>query len=414
LQYELESWHPLRVEDEVAIRHKFIALAPHLNERTRRLWAATEADSYGYGGVSLVARATGVSRRAIQVGVREIGSGDVLAGEWVRRPGGGRKSGVFHQPDLPAVLEGLVEPLTRGDPESPLRWTIKSTRRLSGELSELGYTASSRLVGALLHEMGYRLQGNCKTLEGKQHPDRNAQFEYINTRVQRAMRAAQPVISVDTKKRELIGNYANRGVRWHKKGAAPRVNMHDFPDPSVPRAHPYGIYELARNKGFVMVGTDHDTATFAVASIRGWWRAEGGRAYPRASRLLITADAGGSNGSRLRLWKWELQRFADELGFPISVNHFPPGTSKWNKVEHRLFSFISSNWKGEPLVDYETVVNLIAKTTTAMGLEVTCRLDRRRYPLGRKVTPQEWAQIDLVRDRFHGDWNYTIRPRRMT
>ena len=394
------------------MRQKYTALAPHLNERTRRLWAATEANSYGYGGVSLVARATGVSRRAIQVGLREIETGDVLPEGWVRRPGGGRKSNVSHQPELPAVLEGLVEPLTRGDPESPLRWTIKSTRRLSQELSELGYTASSRLVGELLHEMGYSLQGNRKTLEGKQHPDRNAQFEYINARVQRAMRAAQPVISVDTKKRELVGNYANRGTPWHKKGAAPRVNEHDFPDPSVPRAHPYGIYELARNKGFVMVGTDHDTATFAVASIRAWWRAEGRRAYPKARRPLITADAGGSNGSRLRLWKWELQRFADELGFPISVSHFPPGTSKWNKVEHRLFSFISSNWKGEPLVDYETVVNLIAKTTTATGLEVCCRLDRRRYPLGRKVTDEEWAKIDLLPDDFHGDWNYTIKPRR--
>jgi hypothetical protein len=302
--------------------------------------------------------------------------------------------------------------LTRGDPESPLRWTCKSTRRLSRELSELGYSASSRLVGALLHELGYSLQGNRKTVEGKQHPDRNAQFEYINTRVQEEMGAAQAVISVDTKKRELVGNYANRGRQWHQKGAAPRVKEHDFPDPSVPRAHPYGIYELTRNRGFVNVGTDHDTATFAVASIRAWWRAQGRRAYPGASRLLITADAGGSNGPRLRLWKWELQRFADEWGFPISVSHFPPGTSKWNKVEHRLFSFITSNWQGEPLVDYETVVNLISRTTTTAGLEVSCRLDRRRYPLGRKVTEEEWAKINLMRDDFHGDWNYTIRPRR--
>jgi hypothetical protein len=402
----------LCVEEEVAIRDKFIALAPHLNERTRRLWAATEANSYGYGGVSLVARATGVSRRAIQVGRREIDTGEVLAGGWVRRPGAGRKSSVHHQPDLPATLESLVEPLTRGDPTSPLRWTIKSTRRLSEELSELGYSASSRLVGALLHAMGYSLQGNRKTLEGKQHPDRNAQFEYINARVQQAMRAAQPVISVDTKKRELVGNYANRGAQWHKQGAALTVNEHDFPHPSVPPAHPYGIYEVTRNKGFVVVGTDHDTATFAVASIRAWWRAEGGRAYPKARRLLITADAGGSNGPRLRLWKWELQRFADEVGFPVLVSHFPPGTSKWNKVEHRLFSFISSNWRGEPLVNYETVANLIAKTTTITGLEVSCRLDRRRYPLGRKITAQEWAKIELVRDDFHGDWNYTIKPRR--
>ena len=402
----------LCVEEEVAIRHRYTTLVPHLNERTRRLWAAAEADSYGYGGASLVARTTGVSRRAISVGRRELESGEVLPEGWVRRPGGGRKSGVYHQPNLPAALESLVEPLARGDPTSPLRWTIKSTRRLSGELAELGYQASSRLVGALLHQLGYRLQGNRKTLEGKQHPDRNAQFEYINARVQQAMRAGQPVISVDTKKRELVGDYANRGAQWHKKGAGPRVNMHDFPAPSVPRAHPYGIYEVTRNKGFVVVGTDHDTATFAVASIRAWWQAQGRSAYLRARRLLITADAGGSNGSRLRLWKWELQRFADELGFPISVSHFPPGTSKWNKVEHRLFSFISSNWRGEPLRDYETVVNLIATTTTATGLEVSCHLDRRRYPLGRKVTEEEWAKLNLVRDGFHGDWNYTIWPRR--
>jgi hypothetical protein len=262
--------------------------------------------------------------------------------------------------------------------------------------------------------MGYSLQGNRKTLEGKQHPDRNAQFEHINARVAAEFRAAQPVISVDTKKKELVGNYANPGKQWLPKGAAPEVNGHDFPDPSVPRAYPYGIYDLARNRGFVNVGTDHDTATFAVASIRGWWRADGRRAYPEARRLLITADAGGSNGSRLRLWKWELQRLADRLGFPISVCHFPPGTSKWNKVEHRLFSFISSNWRGEPLADYETVVNLIAETTTTTGLEVSCRLDHRRYPVGRKVTKEQWAKINLVPDHFHGDWNYTLQPRRST
>ena len=255
---------------------------------------------------------------------------------------------------------------------------------------------------------GYSLQGNRKTVEGKQHPDRNTQFEYINARVTKEMRAAQPVISVDTKKKELIGNYVNRGKQWLKKGEAQKVNGHDFPDPEVPRAHPYGIYELTRNKGFVNVGTDHDTATFAVASIRAWWRAEGRRAYPNARRLLITADAGGNNGARLRLWKWELQRLSDELRLPIAVCHFPPGTSKWNKVEHRLFSFISSNWRGEPLADYETVVNLISKTTTTTGLKKSfCRLDRRRYPIGRKISDKEWATINLLRDDFHGDWNYT-------
>lgn len=397
---------------ESAIRQKFRALASRLDEHTRRVWAATEAGALGYGGISLVARATKISRRAILVGLREIRTGDILPEGRVRRPGGGRKSALHHQPDLSRRLESLVEPLTRGDPESPLRWSCKSTRRLSRELKRLGYSASSRVVAVLLHGMGYSLQGNCKTVEGKQHPDRNAQFEHINARVTAQMRVAQPVISVDTKKKELVGNYANRGKQWIKKGAAKKVNGHDFPDPSVPRAHPYGIYELARNRGFVNVGTDHDTAAFAVASIRAWWRAQGRRAYPKAKQLLITADAGGSNGSRLRLWKWELQRLADELVLPISVCHFPPGTSKWNKVEHRLFSFISSNWRGEPLVNYETVVNLISRTTTTTGLKVSCRLDRRKYQVGRKVSAEDWATLNLFRNDFHGDWNYTIRPRR--
>jgi len=397
---------------EAAIRVKFRALASRLDEHTRRVWAATEASAIGYGGISMVARATGISRRAIAVGLREIKEGAVLPEGRMRRPGGGRKPAVHHRPDLPETLEGLVEPLTRGDPMSPLRWTCKSTRRLSQELSKLGISASSRLVGDLLHGMGYSLQANRKTIEGKQHPDRNAQFEYINARVTVEMRAAQPVISVDTKKKELVGNYKNGGCEWHRKGEAPKVNGHDFPSPDVPRAHPYGVYDLARNRGFVNVGTDHDTGTFAVASIRKWWLAQGRRAYSKARRLLITADAGGSNGSRLRLWKWELQRLADELRLPISVCHFPPGTSKWNKVEHRLFSFISSNWRGEPLADYTTVVNLIAKTTTTTGLTVSCRLDRRRYPTGRKISDEEWAKINLHRDDFHGDWNYSIRPRR--
>lgn len=397
--------------DETTIQRKYGAIAGYLNERTRRVWAATEADTLGYGGISLVARATGISRRAIVVGMNELREGSGVPENRVRRTGGGRKSGVERQPDLPERLEALVEPMTRGDPESPLRWTCKSTRCLSKELAKRGYCASSRMVGALLHEMGYSLQANRKTLEGKQHPDRNAQFEHINAKVASAMRVAQPVISVDTKKKELVGNYANKGQQWLKKGAAPQVNGHDFPGPSVPRAHPYGIYELTRNRGFVNVGTDHDTATFAVASIRAWWRAQGQRAYPKAKRLLITADAGGSNGARLRLWKWELQRWADELRLPISVCHFPPGTSKWNKVEHRLFSFISSNWRGKPLVDYATVVHLISRTTTTTGLKVSCRLDRRRYPAGCKVSKKQWAEIDLRPDDFHGDWNYTLWPR---
>jgi transposase len=395
---------------EATIRQKYKFLSTHLNERTRRIWAATEAKAIGYGGTSLIARATNISRRAILVGIREIESKRLLPAGRVRKGGGGRKSVVYHQPIILEKLEKLVEPLTRGDPKSPLRWTCKSTRRLSVELIKMGYQASSRIVRLLLHQMGYSLQGNRKTIEGKQHPDRNAQFEYINARVVKELRTSQPVISVDTKKKELVGNYANNGEKWLKQGSAQKVNGHDFPGKEVPRAHPYGIYELKRNRGFVNVGTDHDTATFAVASIRAWWRSEGCKAYPNSKRILITADAGGSNGSRLRLWKWELQRFANELQLPIFVCHFPPGTSKWNKVEHRLFSFISSNWRGEPLVDYETVVNLISGTTTVTGLKVACRLDKRKYPIGRKISQAEWEAIRITRDKFHGDWNYSIHP----
>jgi hypothetical protein len=308
------------------------------------------------------------------------------------------------------AIEAMIEPLTRGDPESPLRWTCKSVRLLADELGQYGIHVGRQTVATQLRALGYSLQGNRKTVEGKQHPDRNAQFEHINARVTKEMKAANPVISVDTKKKELVGNYKNSGREWHRTGEAPKVNSHDFPSPDIPRAHPYGVYDLAKNSGFVNVGTDHDTATFAVASIRKWWLAQGRRAYPNAKRLLITADSGGSNGSRLRLWKWELQRLSNELGLPISVCHFPPGTSKWNKVEHRLFSFISQNWRGEPLTDYETVVNLIAQTTTTTGLKVSCRLDRRRYPTGRKVSDDEWERINLHRDDFHGDWNYEIRP----
>jgi hypothetical protein len=399
------------MEAEERIRTKYEALGPSLNEMSRRIWAATEAQALGYGGVSMVARATGISRNSIIAGQRDIVNGTRLPEGRVRRSGGGRKANAEHQPDLRTELEKLVEPLTRGDPESPLRWTIKSTRRLAEELARKGYKAGARLIASLLKGIGYSLQGNRKTLEGKQHPDRNAQFEYINERVAKLLRSGQPVISVDTKKKELIGNYANDGTQWQKAKNPRKVNGHDFPGPDVPRAHPYGIYEIKRNEGFVNVGTDHDTATFAVASIRAWWKRQGAKAYPKARRLLITADAGGSNGARLRLWKWELQRLADELEFPISVSHFPPGTSKWNKVEHRLFSFISSNWRGEPLSDYETVVNLIAKTTTTTGLKVSCRLDKRKYPIGKKVSKNEMKSLNLVRDEFHGDWNYSLRPK---
>ena len=343
-------------------------------------------------------------------GLQELEDPPLPAGR-VRRPGGGRPALVVRDPDLPRTLEALVEPLTRGDPESPLRWTSKSTRALSAALGAQHHPISHEKVAQLLRQMDYSLQGNRKTEEGADHPDRDAQFQYINEQVRKALAARRPVVSVDTKKKEILGNYQNAGRQWRKAKSPQKVKVHDFPDPSVPRAYPYGIYDLGRNTGFVNVGTDHDTGAFAVASIRGWWRAEGQRLYPKAKTLLITADGGGSNGYRLRLWKLELQGFADRAGLAIMVCHFPPGTSKWNKVEHRLFSFISSNWRGEPLRDYETIVRLIAKTTTAKGLNVTCRLDRRRYPVGRKVSDDEIATVNLTPNSFHGEWNYVIRPR---
>jgi hypothetical protein len=350
-----------------------------------------------------------LSRVTIMKGVQELDA-PALPPERIRRVGGGRHSLVQHDPRLPALLESLVEPLTRGDPESPLRWTCKSTRTLADELAGRRHRISHEKVAQLLRQMNYSLQSNRKTEEGDEHPDRDAQFQHINRQVQLALRRGQPVISVDTKKKELVGNFENKGRQWRRQGSAEQVQDHDFPDPSLPRAYPYGIYDLARNTGFVNVGTDHDTASFAVASIRGWWRHEGRRLYPQTARLLITADGGGSNGYRVRLWKWELQRLANQTGLEIAVCHFPPGTSKWNKVEHRLFSFISSNWRGEPLRDYETVVGLIACTTTAKGLRVNCRLDRRRYQPGRKITPEQMASIHLKPERFHGEWNYVIYP----
>jgi hypothetical protein len=393
-----------------ALKQKVALLWPHLDERARRLFAASEARQLGHGGVSLVSRACGLSRVTITKGLQELEAPPLPAGR-VRRPGGGRPALVERDPDLPRHLEALVEPLTRGDPESPLRWTSKSTRTLAAELAAQHHLISHEKVAQLLRQMDYSLQGNRKTEEGDDHPDRDAQFLYINEQVRKALAARRPVISVDTKKKELLGNYQNTGRQWRRVQAPERVKVHDFPAPDVPRAYPYGIYDLARNTGFVNVGTDHDTGAFAVASIRGWWRAEGQRLYPTARRLLITADGGGSNGYRLRQWKLELQRFADTAGLAVLVCHFPPGTSKWNKVEHRLFSFISSNWRGEPLRDYETIVQLIARTTTAKGLTVRCRLDRRRYPAGRKVSDEEMAMINLTPHSFHGEWNYLIRPR---
>jgi len=374
------------------------------------MMAANEARQLGYGGVSMISRACGLSRVTITKGIQELRNRPLTTGR-IRHPGGGRPALLTLDPDLPSTLERLVEPLARGDPESPLRWTSKSTRVLAAELTARRHPVSHEKVAQLLHQLDYSLQSNRKTEEGNDHPDRDAQFQHINEQVRKALANRRPVISVDTKKKELIGNYKNEGRQWRKTKSPQKVNGHDFPGPLVPRAYPYGIYDLTRNTGFVNVGTDHDTGAFAVASIRGWWRFEGRRLYPNARRLLITADGGGSNGYRLRQWKVELQGLADRTGLSIMVCHFPPGTSKWNKVEHRLFSFISSNWRGEPLSDYETVVRLIAGTTTAKGLSVTCRLDRRRYPVGRKVSDEELATVKLTPDAFHGEWNYIIRPR---
>lgn len=392
------------------LRVKFSRLWPLLDERTRRLMAASEAQSLGYGGVSLVSRACGLSRKAIHKGIGEIEDGTFYKGR-IRRPGAGRKAITTTDTALLKELEFLVEDSTRGDPESPLRWTVKSTRTLAETLTRDQHPVSHAKVGALLRGLDYSLQGNRKTEEGANHPDRDAQFHHINAAVKQAMAGRCPVISVDTKKKELIGNYHNSGQQWRPAKEPRKVQGHDFPSPAVPRAYPYGIYDIRRNTGFVNIGTDHDTGAFAVASIRGWWRQEGRHLYPTAQTLLITADGGGSNGCRLRLWKLELQKFADESGLKISVCHFPPGTSKWNKVEHRLFSFISSNWRGEPLVDYETIVNLISRTSTAKGLRVICRLDRRKYATGRKVTAEQMKQINLHPDKFHGEWNYVIKPR---
>ena len=393
------------------LKRKFRAVWPHLDERTRRITAASEAVSAGYGGVTLVHRACGLSRQTIARGIRDIARGnEPLPPGRMRRAGAGRQRITVTDPRLLPALGGRMEGHTRGDPETPLRWICKSTRAIARELSRHHHPVSHMKVAQLLHDLEYSLQGNRKTEEGTDHPDRDAQFRHISSAVKRCVAQGVPVISVDTKKKELMGNYRNAGQQWRPASQPRRVQVHDFPTPDVPRAFPYGIYDIGRNAGFVNVGTDHDTGAFAVASIRGWWRAEGRRLYPGATKILITADAGGSNGSRLRLWKVELQRFADQTGLWVSVCHFPPGTSKWNKIEHRLFSFISSNWRGEPLRDYETIVRLIARTTTAKGLTVTCRLDRRKYPTGRRVSNAEMQQVNVHPHRFHGDWNYVIRP----
>jgi hypothetical protein len=396
--------------DAGGIQRRFAVSAPALDERARRLVAAAEALAIGRGGAVAVARATGVSRRAIAQGMRELRSPGPPPGAGIRQPGGGRKRTASTDPTLRADLERLVDPVSRGDPESPLRWTCKSVRTLADELRRQGHQASHRLVAELLHDLGYRLQANRKTREGGDHPDRNAQFEHINRQVEAALARGEPAISVDTKKKELVGDFKNGGREWRPKGDPERVRVHDFLIKELGKVSPYGVYDLARNAAWVSVGTDHDTAAFAVESIRRWWQSMGSPAYPRATRLLITADGGGSNGARARLWKVELQRLADETALRIAVCHLPPGTSKWNKIEHRLFSFISQNWRGKPLVSHEVILNLIAATTTATGLAVRCQLDTNTYPAGVKVPDQDMDALHIERDAFHGEWNYTILP----
>ncbi len=381
-------------------------------ERSRRLWAATEARALGHGGIALVERATGVSRSTISRGIRELETGEGLETGRTRRSGGGRKRTTEKDDKLLVDLEALVEPTASGDPMSPLRWTSKSVRHLSEELQAMGHDVSHRLVANLLHECGYSLQANRKTREGSSHPDRNAQFHYINDKVRRLQKRRQPVISVDTKKKELVGNFKNSGRDWRRKGDPEPVRVHDFLIPEQGKAIPYGVYDLNRNEGWVTVGIDHDTASFAVNAIRRWWKLMGRSAYPGATSLLITADAGGSNGPRLRLWKWELQRFANRTGLSITICHFPPGTSKWNKIEHRLFSHIAMNWRGKPLVSLATIVNLIGSTRTDTGLRVRAEIDRNSYPKGVAVSDDQMAKVRLQPHRFHGEWNYTIRPKR--
>ncbi len=397
------------------IREKYERLLPAMNERMRRRWAATEALSLGWGGITAVALATGLTRKTIHAGIRELKAeaadpNKTLGPDRIRRAGGGRKPITHTQPKLVAALDALVEPTSRGDPQSPLRWTCKSTRRLGEALRKQGFRVSDRKVSDLLKEANYSLQSNRKTREGTSHPDRNAQFEYINEQALQFQRRGQPVVSVDTKKKELVGDFKNGGREWRRRGEPVEVRVHDFIDKTLGKAIPYGVYDVTHNEGWVSVGIDHDTARFAAEAVRRWWTKMGSKRYPKAKSLLITADGGGSNGSRSRLWKTALQALADRIGLTLHVCHFPPGTSKWNKIEHRMFSHITQNWRGKPLVSHEVIVQLIAHTTTAAGLKIRASLDRRRYPTGEKVSPAEFARIQLTTDKFHGDWNYQISP----
>jgi hypothetical protein len=395
-----------------ALRKKYRIVSPTLTERSRRMWAAAEASALGRGGIARIVRATGISRSTVQRGVREAETGTTLPVGRTRKPGGGRARLTATDPTLARDLEALLDPSTAGDPDSPLRWTTQSTRTLAAALRALGHAVSHTTVAALLAAQGYTLQANQKRREGRQHPDRDAQFRYINAAAARCLRARTPTISVDTKKKELVGDFKNAGRTWRPRGQPEAVRVHDFVIPEQGKAIPYGVYDLQRKEGWVSVGVDHDTAVLAVNAIRRWWHLMGRRRYPRARRLLITADAGGSNGARLRRWKWELQQFANRTGVTITVCHFPPGTSKWNKIEHRLFSHIARTWRGQPLVSLATIVSLIAATTRATGLRVRAELDRRSYAAGLRISDTEMGTLDVSPHAFRSDWNYTIRPHR--
>jgi Rhodopirellula transposase DDE domain len=400
---------------EAGVAQRFCSVGGSLNERSRRLFVASEARSFGYGGIAAVSRATGVARRTIGVGLEELeaieaGTAEPLDAMRIRRPGAGRPRTTDRDPTLLPDLRELAESTTRGDPMSPLLWTARSQRNLVAELTKQGHKTSTKMVARLLEELGYSLQGNSKRSEGAQHPDRNAQFENINEKVRQQLGKHGPVISVDTKKKELVGNFKNAGRELRPQGQPETVKVHDFVDPELGRVAPYGVYDLGKNEAWVSVGVNHDTGEFAVEAIRTWWKEMGLALYASAASLLITADGGGSNGYRLRLWKVELQKLADEIRIPISVSHLPPGTSKWNKVEHRLFSFITQNWRGKPLVTHQVIVDLISATTTKAGLKVKARIDPRCYPTGKRVSNAELANVHLVPDQFHGEWNYTICP----
>jgi len=399
------------------IKNKYEALRPVLDERTRRLWAAAEARALGHGGTTLLHRATGLTQNTIRAGIKELADAQAqrstpLAPGRVRGPGAGRKPLTQSDPTLLGDLEALVEPSTRGDPESPLRWTCKSLRKLAAELGQRGHRISVQSVSSLLHQLNYRLQANKKTEEGIAHPDRDAQFLYINQRTQALQERGQPVVSVDTKKKELVGNYKNGGREWRPQGEPQEVLVHDFVDAALGKAIPYGVFDVTKNAGWVSVGVDHDTAEFAVATLLRWWEQMGKPMYPEATELQVMADGGGSNSSRSRLWKVALQRFADATGLVVSVSHFPPGTSKWNKIEHRMFSFITMNWRGRPLVSHEVIVSLIGSTTTQTGLSIQAALDPNPYPTRLKVSEAEMEQVRIERHDFHGEWNYTIAPNR--